>query len=622
MDTVLQPKPTIEQIKASLPLYFKILEETPDGFKVRGGMAEDAPVFFVTFLPENEEEELLPLRFVNEATGKAYELSVSKKVETGIRIFKLKNLETRIEINYFEFNEDLTVGDFLAWVGSRTSRSALKYIDIAKEIRDKKIDPGEKLKDFFVKYGHASVAGMSTVVMGIDNLSIFQAMNFFNKDSIGNGQEFSFRYNAGNFPEIIFDARKVEVIPVEQGEMINDLILDVQHFQEGSYRKWRDIVTERHKQFIEGKPEKILATTLSARTFDVIRNLLPLGLETKVFYVGSVRDWLAEVVQLKQSVYSSNQELAGDIEVMLKMGEREEVVEWGHPQTINAGLLKYSEGTDTISVSLENLKIYMPTLPGFQELLDNSKSIRRNGVRNNVTTIEDLKFDGTAFEHLLTIFPQLNILELQKYLKALPDEYKVEIGRIIFSGHDHHDLMRILGDIRSYISWWYESSFSNLRDFNRHRAFSRFMQMLETQDIDYILDCGFNDNFQMEEADYLKDLKPEWNEDFLKMYRKIRTLNDKLKEMNIDESVRREIIVSILPLGHQATLMMSGPDTQEVYFAARRGAGKPKSGDFTYMKLTEMMADILRSKNPYMRHLLEEFERINPNSFKQWNDRS
>src|SRR6185369_7013238 len=87
------------QMRESLPLYFQILDQSTTTLRVRGGTSKDASIFNVTLLPEDVTEDIQPLRLINEKTGRQYELSVSKKEETGIRIFKLKNLETRIEVN-------------------------------------------------------------------------------------------------------------------------------------------------------------------------------------------------------------------------------------------------------------------------------------------------------------------------------------------------------------------------------------------------------------------------------------------------------------------------------------------------------------------------------------------
>lgn len=607
-----------DTVAQSIPNGFELLEPSEALGPIKIVDKESGKHFIVTIKPYVNEigENLAPLELTNEETGEKYELSATTPDETGIRIFKLINLKTDIEVNYFEFNKDLSVANFVAWIGSRTSRSSDKYIDIAKQILNDNVDTGKKLTNFFVRYGHASVAGMAVIAMGIDNVSIFTAMDMFNDESIGDGQEYSTRYG-----EIIFLVPTLEYsedlgITPEQVEEINNMVEGIQTYEETSFNKWKERILEVHTKFAEknadvieehnrvhGTKLKADQNLLNARTFDIVRQFIPMGAKTKFFLVGSVRVWKDMITQLHESPYKEQNDIARDIDMMLKIGKNPEVKEKLAPQMVDAGLLSYSEGKFTIEKALDNLKLYLATVPGFDNLLAHRDLEPKLAVKNRVSLIKDLGDDGVAFEYILTLYPNLDLVELKSFLHLLPVHYKEEIGDIIFESHDHHNLMHTIGDIRSHKLWVIEGAISGLRDLNRHRAWARFMAILETKDIDAILDDGFNDNFQMNNAEYLKEFKAEWNEDFIDLYRRIRELNNKLKEMNVSDDVRRNLIIKVLPLGHQATLMMSGPDTQAAYMIARRTTD---GGDYSYIDLMKQLHLQNTETNPYMRNFLKK----------------
>ncbi|MEO6729417.1 MAG: FAD-dependent thymidylate synthase [Candidatus Dojkabacteria bacterium] len=617
-------------ILQSLPKGFELIEpnETSGPIKIKD--TEKGKIYLVSVRAYVNEtgENLAPLELTNEETGEKYELTATSPDETGIRIFKLKNLSTGTEINheinYFEFNKKISVANFVAWVGSRTSRSPDKYADIAKQILDDNVDTGKKLTNFFVKYGHASVAGMAIIAMGIDNVSIFTALDMFNDESIGDGQEYSTRYG-----EIIFVVPSLEYsedlgLTPEQVDEINSLVTEIQTFEEDNFKKWKERVLAVHSKFAEDNAEviaeynrfqgtkiKVDDNLLLARTFDVIRQLIPMGAKTKFFLVGSVRVWKDMITQLHESPYTEQNNIAKDIDMMLKIGSNKEVKEKLAPQMVDAGLLSYSEGKFTIEEALEKLKTYLNEVPGFDAVLNSRELEPKLAVKNKVSLIKDLGDDSVAFEYILTLYPNIDLLELKSFLHLLPVHYKEKIGDIIFESHDHHNLMHTIGDVRSHKIWIIEGAMSALRDLNRHRAWARFMAILETKDIDAILDDGFNDNFQMNNAEYLKEFRAEWNEDFIELYRKIRALNNKLKEMGASDEVRRNLIIKVLPLGHQTTLMMSGPDTQAAYMIARRTTD---GADFAYANMVEELNKLNKASNPYMRNFLGNRRMPDPNN--------
>lgn len=617
------------QVQQSIPKGFELLEpnETLGAIKVKD---PEGKIFLVAIKPyiDNTGENLAPLELTNEETGIRYELTASTPDETGIRIFKLRNLDSNVganyrEINNFEFNKDISITNFVAWIGSRTSRSSDIYTDIAKQVLADNVDTGKKLTNFFVKYGHASVAGMAMVAMGIDNVSIFAALDMFNDESIGDGQEYSTRYG-----EIIFLVTALQYsenlgLSVEQVEEINAMMTDIQTYEENTFLKWKEKIMPVYQKFMADNMHiieeynktakvkiKVDDSLLNARLFDVLRQAIPMGAKTKFFLVGSVRVWKDMITQLHESPYTEQNEIAKDIDMMLKLGANKEVKEKFAPQMPDAGLLSYSEGKFTIEKALDKLKEYLNGVPGFQKLLDGRDLKPKLAVKNKATVIKDLGDDAVGFEYILTLYPNLDLLELKSFLRLLPVHYKEDMGDIIFESHDQYNLMHHIGELRGNKMFIIEGAISALRDLNRHRAWARFMAILETKDIDAILDSGFNDNYQMNNAEYLKEFRAEWNEDFIELYRKIREVNNKLKEMGVSDDLRRNLIIKILPLGHQATLMMSGPDTQLAYMIARRTTD---GADFAYADLMQQVNAANSETNPWMRNFLKTRRMPDPN---------
>ena len=99
-----------------------------------------------------------------------YHLDITDAEVTGIRLFKLTDTRTGVQITFAEFNPEMDVHSFVAWVAAKISREGRNFEELFEEIHQMVIaglSTGAKLAEVFNNYGHASVFDMVPVFLYI-----------------------------------------------------------------------------------------------------------------------------------------------------------------------------------------------------------------------------------------------------------------------------------------------------------------------------------------------------------------------------------------------------------------------------------------------------------------------
>lgn len=542
-----------------------------------------------------------------------YEYHITDEENTGVRLFTLENKDNGISTSFAEFNSDVDIHNLIAWVGARTSRSPDQYADIYRQVHEAQ-NASEKLEQVFVNYGHASVADMSPVMLFMNHIPMEQAFWMFNHTSTGGGQELSTRYvelddlgirPVGELVEYKEDANPELVEHIEAGWEA------LQRNAAEKYQKWTPLLAESLKSFLEEEAGKAPKGTVTSRTLDVSRFWIPAGAETSMTLLNSTRNWVDMISQLRAHGRQQHVELADQLHDMLKLTQYRETSDI---KANLSGLTKYSEGKDTVYSNLRELENTLGQDTRFTNLLRESEP-RYEPTPNTVDYIEADEFDSpgeaVVMQYISTLYPHVAEREILGYLKELTDTERQNLGEVVFKDHMHHDMMRNLGDIRGPLMVL-DTAMAYLRDLNRHRSSGRLTPALEGQNTDAIVYAGYNQNYQIENAEYLQQFKQEWDNDMKQHYTALYQLYEDLKEATAPGS--ESAILNLLPLGHQMKMHYSSPLTQYNYMASLRIA---LGGDYGYRDVVYQMLDRLRTSEPYLASMLPHVSRPDVNSAEE-----
>lgn len=547
----------------------------------------------------------------------SYSLERTEADDTGIRLFTLTDQDTEVQTSFAEFNQDEDVHSLMAWVGARTSRSADDYPDIYREVHSAQ-NASEKLAQVFSGYGHASVADMSPAMIFMNKLPMHQAFWLFNHTSVGGGQELSTRYveldNLGVRP--IEDFIDHEDISSERLTSLQESWEDVQTHSSQMYQKWTPQLEQSLRDYLEQNTDpdtKIPNSTVTARTLDVSRFWLPVGAKTSMTMLSSTRSWVDLIGQLRQAQNLEHQQLGNQLYTLLNLKQHEGAEDL---QADLSGLTKYSEGKDTLNNNLAELSSYLEADEQFQAISRVAEQQDGQATEVKLLQLEDFNSYGEqlALQYIVTLYPHIDERAILHYLDGLDDDAKTELGNIMLQNHMHHDLMRNAGDVRGPL-FVLETAQAYLRDLNRHRASGRLIPGLEAHNIDALVYSGYNQNFQMQEADYLKPHAKEWDEDMKHHYALIYDLYEELKTVAPEQS---SAIINVLPLAHQMKMHLSGPVTQMNYLTSLRVA---LGGDYGYRNAVYEMLDELR-EDPFLASMLPNLDQPDPNNVSQLLGRS
>lgn len=550
------------------------------------------------------------------------EVEVTKKEHTGFRVYKVVDAESGISVHFVEFNSELDAHTGPAWVAAQTSRTSKSYEelfeDLIRNLNDNEIDPGDKLAKVFVNYGHASVGDMVPISMYIENIPIFIPFLLFNKISVGAGQELSTRFV--NFND--FGIRPIEELidlssldEASRNEVI-ELWDKAQTYLKEKYTKWYTIIKNAYEKQFGNEEDPLKESTVNARTLDIVRYFIPAGARTSMAFSTSVRGFVDLISKLREYPNEQVRRLADQIHATLSLSNNPECAD------IKAnldGLTKHSHPRMIITNNLNSLKSHLDSNIEFQTLL--SQNVERSDSNTYKTESKLLEWTdpGTpvVMQYILSLFPNIGDEVLIKWLDNLSEYDKEKLGEIIFAGHDHHNLMQNMGDVRGDIMFSIMTSLASLRDINRHRALGRLIPMLETTDFREILSNGGNQNYQIHNTDELRKYAEEFDFDLSEYYVLLNKLYDCLSYVPGFKD-NQSIMFNLIPLGHQSKLYLSGPISQLIYMLSLRSM---PGGDQNYRDLMHQIANHLLGNSNFFSSIPNKLATLDPNNRDDFTNR-
>lgn len=495
-----------------------------------------------------------------------------KVYDVGLTVLALENPKNGIVVSTVLTGLPQRLASTKAWAGARHSRSAMAPWEILWEMQEKNIDADTKLTDTAIKIGHASVGDLARVQFDLSNVPVHLLTNLFLEGWGNGGQEKSTRY------QVKFGTSKLFAGNSKLGKLALKL-----------YNKNYDRIYKAFKKYY--KPDETQENTLISRTLDCVRFFLPWGQCSGATFENSVRDTCRIISELKASPLLVYRDLANQVERLFNPTLEEE-----SQLGITAeapGLFKHTEAATTTNDNLVILKNYLEKL---KTLPKPNKKFKGQVIQEVV--LVDKKYSAVEkmiAQYILLIYPGLDFFKLLEWVKKLKPKNKKEISRIIFSGHNHHDVMSFLTRT-SDTTVLVRGFLGEDRDLIRQRAWGRFIPIpgvfglkLDRALMDQILASGFGipENLNFREFSsvrkaFISDLKTYYKELF-KLF--------KNKKDNYEE------IINLLPLAHQVDLIMHGTPGQIPYlYHLRRRPG----GHCNYRLLMNSFGDQLASSDPYL----------------------
>lgn len=549
-----------------------------------------------------------------------FTLGRTEKNETGIRTFGLTDEKTGITMTFPEQNDELDYTTTVAWLGANTSRNGKTFGECFTDLRETLItDPtavAGKFGGVVANYGHASVGDMAVMPLLVDNLPASLAYRFFNSTSIGAGQEWSTRY--GKKDE--FGLPPIEEIIGESDPILSAMWQGIQDSMTAAYSDFYKNLRADLDNYLTGNgintEDAKSQSTLNARTLDVARMFLPVGVKTKLAYVDSVRDWVRISGTLRQSTDPYTRAFGEQITAMLLLDQREES---GDIALHLEKFAKYAEGSDVANKSVRSI--------GELVLRDLRIPYVNRGCyipndSSNVELTRDSRFrhdSQTVFYNaLLGLRPDLDKEFLKARIAGLTDEDLAYVSSRAFAGHNHHEPMHPAFDLRG-TAITYETSLAYLRDINRHRSFGRHVLWFSAEDKPMaIIGKGFTDNFAMANAEYWQAKQEHFRRRQNDIFSDVCTLTDMVTN-RYGANVGNSVLMHILPLGAQMTMVLSAPFSQWNYMTSLRvGMG----GDFGYRKDVWQMLELIRQFDPGLTSTSSHLTKPNVNDPEQIMGRS
>ena len=430
-----------------------------------------------------------------------------------------------------------------AYLGARYSRSSDSIIDIASEIINSGKDASERLEKIFAGYGHKSVGDMAELFVCIENVPIITGMKFFYMNPVIAGQERSTRYQ--NFSDPNFVKIPAEVCTNQSVRKEYEKII---FKQLADYKRLLKITREELSKIFkinEESPQEVSA--LKARSFDVARYLLPVGLSTSDAMVMSARCWSEFIGFLGGSDSVVDNEVA---DLVLNLLGDSNVDTKGYIREAD-NLIRHTESNSSRGNSTKEVLEYISKTLS-REQVDSIPESESESV--SVSYAPD--FTESLISHYEALLNPLGSVDEYEF----DEEDQENISEIIFENHNHHNTIGNVGQSGAVKIEGF-ATLGTLKDLNRHRSLERFIPLLHDEvDMDQELnrrndECFYLCNYL--DIPSLKNLKSEYKKALSETYEMIRNWRDKAREY-LSKDVCDEFTKYLLPHAHTTKYIMYG----------------------------------------------------------------
>lgn len=544
---------------------------------------------------------------------------------TGLRLICLEDRETGAVVTTTVANAERRTAAHRAWAGARQSRAAGMPWDIMREMGEKGIDPDQKIEETFRSYGHASVGDMARIAVDMGRVPMHFCLALFNEGSLNSGQEKSTRYQPRFGKAVLHPlhnylptslSQEAATALEEEYQALGALSLEL-------FARQREQLTAaftRYYQLDAAVPGQ--KSALTSRVLDCVRYFLLLGQFSGLSFETSARDWSRILAELKASPIAYYHRVAAQIERLLAPSSTEESALAYLAEA--PGLVRH---TDPMQITNQNLQALRQFIEQQTDLL-RCVSISRGMpelVTQRVRLLDSATSAGDRLvaQYLLLLWPGLDRSALLRWVRDRDEATKRRISALIFAGHTNYAELPAFARTTT-MSLSVESFLGELRDFNRHRAWGRFIPLplvfglrVDKDTVQQVLSRGFGLPLYLSDVPAFAEQRASFVQDLQTYYQQLQRFIEHVAQL-YGAGFDYSFVLNLLPLAHQVDLWMHGDPKQTLYFTAQRV--RP-GGHINYRTLAYEANQLLAAADPYLSALKLE-QRPDPASRDEFFDRS
>jgi hypothetical protein len=550
----------------------------------------------------------------------AYEyftFTVSDPDKTDLVIVSVTDSRTGYTVRTALPNSGKQTASIMAFAGARFSRSALSAEELFQEIRAAGSNANEKLANIFRNYGHSSVADMAQLFAYIEQIPDHYSTIFFNETSVGGGQQRSTRYqDFGNSKPLGLNSLGINS-DEENYDKVNESLLDLQQYALDKYKYWQAELTSSYiKGYGIDENNKSETGALTARVFDSTRYFLPSGLmnKTSLAYITSAREWARLISVFKASPEQELVYLAEQLEVLFAPDESyaKEI-----QYTAEApDLIRHTQADTITRNNLSELKRYLIKELKIEQSLELSQTIGYHSLNVELLDIKLSAGSKILFQHILTLYPNASVKSVLDWTSELTEDQERIISQILFKDFNHHKQMGNLFRVNTH-SFVLTSSNSELRDLNRHRAWGRYIPILNTENYEASVYNGYTLPLYLTDNPIFTSIREEFEKDLQGYYAKLQDLVSLTREYNWFPLY---LWTQLLPFGHIFTSIFHASPKEISYMTQLRV--RP-GGHINYRYLAYELARLGAESEPLLSALIPDtITKPDANSREEFIDRS
>lgn len=555
-------------------------------------------------------------------TNDGYRWFIFTPKQTGITLICLEDCTTGVVLSSPLARPDSRVAAHKAWGGARQSRAAGAPWDIYAEMVQKDVDPQKKAEEMFVGYGHKSVGDMADMMRDAHLVPMHYCLAEFNNMAVNAGQEKSTRYQIIFSDTPLFEARHFLPKSIE-GRVLEEVEAEYQALGRlalGYFAKYRVVLEQPFSEHFQPNGVRQRAS-LSSRVLDCARFFVLMGQRTAMSNKTSARDWSRWISELKSSPMPLYRRMGDHMVRFFAPTETEE--DFLGAKAEAPSLIRHTETNDTTNRNLAELKRFVESETGLLNEVP-PMNMPRGEVAQKVSLLprEYTEGDKMVAQYFLTLWPGLNSSKLLEWVHTCADDVKQKISAIILKDHHCNNELGVLATTRG-ITLVYKAAMGEERDYNRHRAWGRFipLPLVFGLPVDYktakqILNKGYHLPLYLSEMPEFSLYGKMFSQDMKDYYEKARGFMDRLNQ-RFGDSIDYSIVINLLPMAHNTEMWMHGDPKGASYLPDRR---RRPGGHVNYIGLAEKANILLTESDPYLSALRFE-ESPQPFSRKEFFDR-
>lgn len=537
-------------------------------------------------------------------TEDGYRWILFDEKRTGLTMVGLEDLSTKVTLCSPLANPNKRTAAYKAWGGARQSRAPGKPWIIYQEMGEKGVDPDQKVEELFSTYGHTSPAGMADMMRDADGVPFHYCLVEFYDQSLNDGQEKSTRYQPKFGEVVLLDLKHFLPVDRIKPRDLFELESGYQELGELSQQLFNKHKTRLSLAFTEHfKPKTIRQrNSLESRVLDCARYFLLLGQRTAMSNNNSAREWSRTIADLKASPIKFYQRM-GDHMIRFFSPTKEEEELLGFKAEAPS-LIRHTESATTTNENIGSLRVFLESIGILEQV---PVDIAQKGVQEQTVELLGRRYtegDKMVAQYVKSIWPGMDRKALLDWVYNQSDLVKGQISEIICNGHHCNNEMTLLAATRG-ITLVYECDLGVLRDFNRHRAWGRFLTLpflfgekVSFETVRQILAKGFILPSYLADIPEFSKHRAEFEQDMSNLFSMVKKfIMSVYKECGDVLDGDYSFAVNLLPMSLKTELWMHGDPKQVLYFHDRR---RRPGGHVNYIQLAAEAGRLVRESDPYL----------------------